>query len=704
MSRFVFAVIALVLLLVALVVVAPALIPVDAYKGRLEAAASEALGRKVSIGDDLSFRLVPTTAFHVSDLEIANADGFSAPYLARVKSADIGVKLFPLLSKTVEVERFILTDPDIRLERARNGRVNWNIAEDMAGARAKPAAGPGKSGDVQGLSLGDVRITNGKASYSDAASGKKYQASDINAQARLQSMAEPLEVHGTMTFEGAPAKVDLVLTSLKKLADKQPANLKLDLTLAKTAAGTDLVLNTADGLSYSGPVSLNAPDLPALAKLLGAPLEDAPGFDKFSVKGAAQGGDGKVSLSDAAINFDAINAQGELALDWTGARPKATGRLSTPDLNLQPYLPPPTGDSATFPAWSDDKIDFGALRNIDADLTVSADKIELNGMTFSESRMRLRIDNGVLTATIPELGVYGGSGSGTLTVDARRSTPAIAGKFDVASVEAQPFSKDLLRIDRLLGIGGFKLNFTAQGASQAALMRSLNGSGGFEIADGAIKGVNLAKLARTVGALQKGGINPTTLASAISTAKSPAEQTDFSDFASQFGISNGLVKTTKISLVGPFLTMSGGGTVDLPAQKLDLRLTPKASTTADNKSGQTFSVPLRLTGTFAQPKLAVDIESLIGGGATDAVKGLFEGLGGKKEDDAPASGDKNGAASAVGAVLDAVSSGQSGDAAASKSAVDAINKLLKPKPAAEPAAAGPSDTKEEQTEPEKSPQ
>ena len=392
-----------------------------------------------------------------------------------------------------------------------------------------------------------------------------------------------------------------------------------------------------------------------------------------------------------------------MALDWSGARPKATGQMSTDDLDLRPYLPPAQADSETFPAWSNDKLDLGALRNVDADFNLSADSIELNNMKFSESRMRVQINDGVMTASIPELGVYGGSGSGTLTVDARKSAPVITGKFDVASVEAQPFSKDVLRTDRLLGAGGFNLSFRTEGASQAALMRALGGSGGFEIADGAIKGVNLAKLVRTVGSIQKGGINPASL----TTAQNPAEQTDFSDFASQFSIANGVVTTSRISLTGPYLTMSGGGAVNLPAQTIDLKLAPKASTSEDNASGQTFTVPLRVTGSFAQPKLGVDIEALLGGSAADTVKGLFDQLGGKKSDNPQPDGANQDAAAAIGAVLDAATATKPANSdtatgtstASPASAADALKQLLKPKKPAEPAPA-PDD----KSEPQKTPQ
>lgn len=621
MSKFIFAVLALVILLVAIVVVAPGLVPVDAYKGRIEAAASSALGRPVTIGDDLSFKIVPQTAFRVTDLVIANAEGFEAPHLARVASADIGVKLIPLFSGSVEIDRFILTDPEINLERNAAGDVNWNFAQSET-TQTEEAAG----GDLKDIRLGDVRLVNGRASYSDAAADRRYAAEDIDLAVRLDSLSEPLEVQGTMQFEGAPTSVDVVLTSLANVMRQEEANLKLDMTLGETKAGGDLVLKAGETLAYSGPVTLNAPDLRAFAALMGAPLVDSPGFNSLSVSGVADGDPDGIRLSGATIEFDEIDAAGDVALNWAGQRPKAIGRLDANKLDFRPYLPPPAADAQGFPAWSEERMDFTGLRNIDADLNIAADKIFLNDLEFGESQLRLTIDDGRMVAEIPELGIYGGGGSGRLVVDARQATPSIAGAFDANAVNAEPFSKDFMKTDRLLGLGGFKIDFTARGDSQAAIMRTLNGSGGFDIADGALKGVNIAKLARAVDQVRQGGLNPAAITAAIAESQSPAEQTDFSELLSQFSIADGLVSAPTISLAGPFLAMTGEGAVNLPGQTLDLRLQPRASTTTDGEGGRSLAIPMRVTGTFSEPRIAIDVETLLRGRFEQGLQDVIQGL------------------------------------------------------------------------------
>ncbi len=633
MSRIFFFLVSIVAVLLAIAVFAPGLIPTATFKPRIEAAASAAIGREVTIGDDLSFRLLPRAAFHVEALTIANAEGFDGDYLMRVAEADIGVNLFKLLANAVEVDRFVLTGPEINLVRKADGAVNWNFAA----SDAEDAAATEGARAPRDIRLGDVRIVDGSAHYSDAAAAKTYSAEDIDLNIFLKSLKEPLEVDGKMIFQGEPTTLDIVLTNLATIIAGKPSNLKLDVAIGATKAGADLNIETGERLRYSGPIDIDAPDLPAFAALVGTELADAPGFDRLLLSGDVAGGDEALSLTDAHIGFDDIKAEGVLNLDWSGVKSKASGVLSTDKLDLRPYMPPPTTSSEGFPEWSTAKMDFTSLRNVDADFDISANAIFLNDLEIGESRLKLRIDNGRMTTDIPELAMYGGQGSGRLVVNARGAKPSFSGNLDMNAINTQPMSLDLLKHDNLLGLGSLKFDFTAAGGSQAAIMSSLNGDGGFDIANGALKGVNIAKIVRAAAALQQ-GINPATLTTAVSAARGADETTDFSEFLSNFKITNGLVNSPTISLNGPYLTMSGKGVINLPQQTINLRLSPRATTTADGKDARTVAVPMRVGGTFAEPTIAVDIEAYLRSGGVKQIRDLLGGIGKRKP--APADGDE----------------------------------------------------------------
>ena len=632
MGRFLFLIVAVIGIGLAIIILAPDLIPASTYKDRLETAASNSTGRTVTIGDDISVKIFPKTAFEVTDLKIANADGFKGETFAEVGAAQIGVRLLPLLSGKVEVDQFVLNEPTLTLIRAKSGAVNWNLLSDTPTQAEATNAGTATPRDV---SLGDVRIVNGSASYTDEKAGTAYVAENINLSILLNSLDEPLEIDGALTFQDQPSNVDIVLTNLRQYMRGENANLKADIKIGDTTAGADLTVRSNKTIEYSGPISFSAPDLAQFTALTGTELADAPGYDNLSVNGAIEGNGDALRLSDALITFDDIDAQGAINLDWTGARPKASGVLSTKMLDLRPYMPPPSEAANGFPAWSTDTLNFAALRNMDADIDLSTDAIMLNDLNIGESRLKLKVDRGRLEADIPELAMYGGLGSGRFVVNARRATPSFAGNFDMSAVNAQPLSLDMFKHDNLLGLGDFKFDFIASGKNQAAIMSSIDGSGGFDLSKGALKGVSIVKLVNAVGALRQA--NPAAFVTAIAGARDPSDETEFTSFLSNFNIENGLVKAPTISMAGPYFNMTGTGTIDLPRQRIDIRLAPNARSTlaADAENARTYSVPLRVGGTFSEPTIGVDVERYLTGGGASQLLELFRG-GTRQNDQADA--------------------------------------------------------------------
>ncbi|MEM9989598.1 MAG: AsmA family protein, partial [Pseudomonadota bacterium] len=102
------------LLVAAAVVVIPMIVPAEELEARVETAATNALGREVTIEGAPKISVFPTRV-QVAGLKVANAEGFSAPHLLSVEAADIGVKLLPLIQGQVEITHFNLDAPDIRL-------------------------------------------------------------------------------------------------------------------------------------------------------------------------------------------------------------------------------------------------------------------------------------------------------------------------------------------------------------------------------------------------------------------------------------------------------------------------------------------------------------------------------------------------------------------------------------------------------------
>ncbi len=156
-------------------------------------------------------------ALKAENVRFANAPGAAEPDMAKLKALEVELKVLPLLHGAVEVARFVLVEPEIHLEVAKDGRPNWQLGPTPTGeANPAPAGGGGARGGASGLpvseiKLGDIRIQDGTLTYSDATSGASERVEAINLSLQLPDLESPLQANGSLDYKGQTIKLDLAL-------------------------------------------------------------------------------------------------------------------------------------------------------------------------------------------------------------------------------------------------------------------------------------------------------------------------------------------------------------------------------------------------------------------------------------------------------------------------------------------------------------
>lgn len=639
MRRLLIALLALVILVIGVAVLAPALIPTDMIRQRTQTAATDSLGRDVILAGDIRLQVLPQLQVRAQDARIANAPGFGEEPFAQMQEMRVSVALIPLLQRQIEIEEFVLVDPVIRLQSNTSGN-NWTFGDDAEAAsqantedgfQRRPGALPFEA------SFGDVRIENGAVIFDDGVQTRRFDALDLSID--LPSVDQPVRLRGSFEADGRPMDFNAELGSLRGFFEGQE-------TAFSTTLNGPLADLTLDGrflesteLAFDGDVDVTLP-LRALARYLGADLPDGDIFRQFSARSAVSGEPGLVRLNDARISFDDINAQGGMTLNYAGARPRITGELSTALLDLTPYIPAENAPDANrsggsgISEWSDEPMDLAPLRTVDTEITIRADELKARDIEVSDVTALTTLDQGRLTARLNRFQLYGGAGEAVAVINARGNTPSFSFNANLDSLQAQPFLLAAAQFDRLIGDGGFTMDLTANGASPAAIMNSLSGTGRFEFNDGAIQGVNLAQMIRTVQtALQN---------RALPTAFAESEQTDFSTLGGSFTVTNGVVSNQDLQMLSPLLRVLGNGQIDLGAQSIDYRLTPRAVQSLTGQGGQLdlqgLEVPVRLEGGFNNVSARIDFEAVARNLLSQQAGRLLRQSGdGEAEDEAPAS-------------------------------------------------------------------
>jgi AsmA protein len=283
--------------------------------------------------------------------------------------------------------------------------------------------------------------------------------------------------------------------------------------------------------------------------------------------------------------------------------------------------------------WSNASIDLGGLNYVDLQAKISAAEINIGQAHVAPVAIDAALASGVLKCRFANLGAYGGQANGDLIVDASAASPTYALRSDLAGVRALPLLQSAADFDKLDGKLQAKLQLQSSGASQRAIMSNLDGTVFAVFQDGAIRGVNVAQMIRSLTSGTLSGWQ-----------QNNEQATDLSQLSASFRIEKGNATSTDLNLVGPLVRVTGSGTIDLAEKTLALRTEPKLVMTTQGQ-GRTadpvgLGIPVVIDGSWAEPRIYPDMAGILDNPDAayaklkDTGKGLFgpngalNGLGG----------------------------------------------------------------------------
>jgi AsmA protein len=153
------------------------LLDADTYRGRIETAISDALGRPAQLGH-LDFSLFSGSLVAEAP-SIADDPAFSRQPFLTAKDVDIGVEMMPLIfHQELHITSFTINQPKIMLLRAENG--TWNYSS--IGSEGKRKAPSAQSNSMMpNLTVGEVDIKGGTITVGTVPQqGTPHVYSDVN--------------------------------------------------------------------------------------------------------------------------------------------------------------------------------------------------------------------------------------------------------------------------------------------------------------------------------------------------------------------------------------------------------------------------------------------------------------------------------------------------------------------------------------------
>lgn len=151
--------------LLLIVILLPLFINVNSFRPKVESEASDAFGRKVTLGN-LSLSVL-SGSVSADDVAVADDPAFSNSPFLTAKSLKIGVELMPLIfSRQLNVTGVTIEKPQITLLKAANGR--WNFSSLGGTAKKEPGKTP-TSFSIAKLSVNQGRLSIGRVNSAKTA-------------------------------------------------------------------------------------------------------------------------------------------------------------------------------------------------------------------------------------------------------------------------------------------------------------------------------------------------------------------------------------------------------------------------------------------------------------------------------------------------------------------------------------------------------
>jgi len=359
--------------------------------------------------------------------------------------------------------------------------------------------------------------------------------------------------------------------------------------------------------------------------------------------------------------FDRGRVVGSFSVSFARAKPFVDADLDVERLDLTDVTPvartpraaapqPAAGGGGTADVgrdggWSNRAIAFAGLRLFESNARIAAREIVLDKVHLGPANLEATLLDDNLSLVLKRSDLYGGQGTGELTVDASQQMPRLALRLDVSGVNVLPILTDAANFSYVDGRGTAKFDLKSTGESPLAIVSSLEGTASFLFQDGELRGLNVTGMLRSV--LE-------TILSGWQTNAS--DRTKFSTFSASFRIKDGQARTDDVRFAGPLVRITATGTANLVDQTLDFRLEPKLVASAGAQGSGTdaagIGVPVLAKGKWSNPQIYADLPDILsnpaaalgklragdkglpgmlgGGGAENWMKRLDEMIGGRE--------------------------------------------------------------------------
>lgn len=641
------------------------------YRDQLANQVRQATGRALVIEGEIGLSVFPWLGVELERVSLGDAPGFGDQPFAEIARAQVRAELMPLLRREVAVDRIVANGLVLRLVRNEAGVGNWEDlgAREDASQQNRPDQASTTPAEVLGsvgaFSVGGIEVESAQVLWEDRQAGVQHTLSNLSVktgeirpgsrfpvalgldfESSQPALTGRLDLTGQVAFQPAQAIVTVQDFTLRFAGrgDALPggslelnlgAGIALDVN-AGTLDVSDVTLTTfglegqaqlratglQDTLAFSGELKLAEFNPRALLQRLGQPVgavTDTAVLTRASLRSEIDGSLEMLALRNLEIQLDDSTVRGDVAIVDLSTQALRFD-LALDRIDVDRYLPPNSAGNGSSPATTPGAGAATAtvaatagepvgLRSLNLEGRIGIGQLIVSGLTASDIEINVKADDGLIRLAPLGANLYQGRYAGNVTLDARGAQMRLTLDETVSGVQIGPLLRDLTgEPERLTGQANLTAKLQAVGNDAATITRSLGGNATFGFADGALQGVNVAQFMREASARLRGQPVP---------EASGTNQTDFTELSGTVKFTDGVAQNDDLSMRSPLLRIAGQGTADLGTEQIDYRIQASLVGTLEGQGGTDLSnlrgvtVPVRVSGSFSQPRYALDVERLL---------------------------------------------------------------------------------------------
>lgn len=606
----------------------PANFLVNLVQDRVETASGYRL--HVDGGATIGFWPAPTVSLRNVTLDRA---GVPAQDQFRAETIRIALALADLTRGHTHITELMILRPILRVPLARERVVAAAVSGSPAaapataggaGAKATSAAAD-SDGTKSAMAIDRIRIEEGTVALYSEPDRLEKNIEHINLDLSRGAAGGRPNVTGRLDWGGQTFQVELKSDVLPQQLEGQtipvevtlqapgrwrhPLSMKAELSSRKNS----LVINSLSGRfgqnRFDGfatvDFSTNKPVVKADLDFNRLPMPQAPDGERVPPRNAAA--EPESSHDKAPRNVANLPRSDDAPPPQNAAtRPQSDADNAPHNVMNQPRS---DGEDARpqnvlGKPWSGRELHFDALNFFDAEVRVSAAELALGSLRVAPVTVETTVNKGVLQARLENAGLYGGEANGVISLDAAASTPAQAMQLHLAGVNALPLLSDVAGFESLAGTMRADIDVNATGRSQKVMISSLAGSVDVELSNGAVRGIDVAKLVHNLTRTILEGWQ-----------QNATDRTPLTRFNAHFSLANGVATTDNLDLSGPVVRMTGAGSVDLAAKTLQLKVDPQLVTGRQAAGGSAdtagLGVPAIIAGSWSKPRIYPDVAGIL---------------------------------------------------------------------------------------------